>query len=65
MEEFIQELRKAARESIYEKRSLIEKFKRVMNRVIRRKLIEAERPPRSINQQYKYATNLDKNWREC
>jgi len=29
---------------------LVEEFKREMNKVIRRKLMEAERPPRSIEQ---------------
>ena len=35
-----------------------------MNKVIRRKLIEVERPPTSIEQWYKYATNLNKHWRK-
>ena len=30
-----------------------------MNRMVRRKLIKAERPPISIEQWYEYATNLD------
>ena len=40
IEKFIQEFRKAVWESSYEKRVLVEKFKRRMNGVIRRKLIE-------------------------
>ena len=39
---------------------MIEEFKRGMNRMIRRKLIEVERPSRGIDQQYKHVTNLDK-----
>ena len=39
-----------ARGNRYEEWSLIEEFKRGMNRVIRRKLMETERPSRSINQ---------------
>ena len=35
-----------------------------MNRGIRRKLIEAENPLASIEQWYKRATALDRNWRE-
>ena len=35
-----------------------------MNEVIRRNLIEVERPPRSINQQYEHTTNLNQYWRE-
>jgi len=42
MEEFVQEFKRAARGSGYKRRLLVEKFKRGMNRVIRRKLIEAE-----------------------
>jgi len=64
MEEFVQEFRRAARESRYEERSLIEEFKREMNEMIRRKLIEAERPLASIEQWYECATNLDSHWRE-
>jgi len=50
MEEFVQEFRRVARKSGYERRALMEKFKRGMNGVIRRKLMDAERPPRSIEQ---------------
>jgi len=35
-----------------------------MNRKIRRKLMEAERPPTSIKQWYKQATDLDHYLRE-
>ena len=49
MEEFIQELRRVAKRSRYERRALVEKLKREMNEVIRIKLIEAERSSRSIN----------------
>ena len=45
MEEFVQEFKRAARESGYERRPLVEKFKRGMNGVIRRKLIEAKNQP--------------------
>ena len=48
MEEFVQEFRRAARESRYRERLLVEEFKRRMNGMIRRKLMEAERPPSSI-----------------
>jgi len=43
---------------------LIEEFKREMNRRIRRKLMEVENLPASIEQWYKRATALDRNWRE-
>ena len=48
MEEFIQEFKRAARGSGYEGRPLVEEFKRGMNGGIRRKLMEAENPPTSI-----------------
>ena len=53
-----------ARESGYEGRPLVEEFKREMNGVIKRKLIEAKRPPTSIKQWYEHATNLDRHWKE-
>ena len=42
----------------------MEEFKRGMNKGIRRKLIEAENPPASIEQWYKRATALNMNWRK-
>jgi len=63
MEEFIQEFKKAARGSGYEGRPLVEKFKRGMNRVIRKKLMEAGNQPSSIEQWYRRATALNRNWR--
>ena len=64
MEEFVQEFKRAARGSGYEGRPLVEKFKRGMNRGIRRKLMEAEDPPAFIEQWYRKAIALDRNWRE-
>ena len=64
MEEFVQEFKRAARESGYEGRLLVEEFKRGMNGGIRKKLMEAENPPASIDQWYKRAMALDRNWRE-
>ena len=64
MEEFVQKFRRIVRESRYEKRALVEKFKREMSKAIRRNLIKIERPPTSIKQWYKYVTNLDRHWRE-
>jgi len=42
----------------------VEKFKRGMNRAIKRKLMEAENQPDSIEQWYRRAMALDRNWRE-
>jgi len=64
MEEFVQEFKRTARGSGYEGRPLIEEFKRGINGGIRRKLMEAENLPASIEQWYKRAMALDRNWRE-
>ena len=64
MEEFIQEFRKAVRRSRYERRLLVEEFKRGMSGAIRKRLMEAERSPISIEQWYEHTTNLDRYWRE-
>ena len=63
-EEFVQEFKRAARGSGYKERPLVEKFKRGINGGIRRKLMEAENSPASIEQWYKRAMALDRNWRE-
>jgi len=64
MEEFVQEFKRTARGSGYEGRPLVEEFKRGINGGIRRKLMEAENLPSSIEQWYRRATALDRNWRE-
>ena len=64
MEEFVQEFKRAARGSGYEERLLVEEFKRGMNRAIRRKLMEAENQLGSIEQWFRRATALNRNWRE-
>ena len=64
MEEFVQEFKRAARGSRYEGWPLVKEFKRGMNGGIRRKLIEVENPPVSIEQWYRRAMALDRNWRE-
>jgi len=64
MEEFVQKFKQAARGSGYKRRPLVEEFKRGMNGGIRRKLMKAENPPASIEQWYRRAMALDRNWRE-
>ena len=64
MEEFVQEFKRVARGSGYEGRPLMEEFKRGMNGGIRRKLMEAENLPTSIEQWYRRAIALNRNWRE-
>jgi len=46
----VQEFRRVARGSEYKRRLLVEEFKREMNGITRRKLIEVERPSGSIEQ---------------
>ena len=64
MEEFVQEFKRAARGSRSKKKPLIEEFKRRINGGIRRKLMETENQPASIEQWYKRAIALNRNWRE-
>ena len=64
IEEFVQEFKRVAKSSGYKRRPLIEEFKQEMNKVIKKKLIEAKRFLRSIEQQYERATNLDRYQRE-
>ena len=64
IEEYVQEFKRAVRGSGYEERPLIKEFKKGINERIRRKLIEVENPPASIEQWYRRTTALDRNWRE-
>ena len=64
MEEFMQEFKRAARGSGYERRPLIEEFKQGINGRIRRKLMEVENLPTSIENWYRRTMALDRNWRE-
>ena len=50
VDKYIQEFRKAARRSSYKGRALVEEFKRGLNGVVKRKLVEAELPPTTITQ---------------
>ena len=59
MEEFVQDFRRTARGSRYGERSLIKEFKRDMNTAIKRRLMEAENQPGSIEQWFRRATALD------
>ena len=43
---------------------MVEEFKRGMNGGIKRKLMKAENPLTSIEQWYRRAMALDRNWRE-
>jgi len=50
MEEFVQKFRRVVRGNEFEERLLIEKFKKDMNQVVQRRLMEAESLLRSIKQ---------------
>ena len=48
--EYVQEFKKIARRSSYERWSLIKEFKRELSRALRRKLAEADPPPSTIEE---------------
>ena len=60
---YMQEFKKVAKGSGYERRPLIEEFKRGLNGSIRRKLAEAEEPPTTIGEWQERAVRLDRNQR--
>ena len=60
----MQEFKKVARRSGYERRSLIKEFKRGLNRSIRRKLVEAKEPPTTIEEWQERVVRLDRNQRQ-
>ena len=61
---YVQEFRRAARESGYEERMLIDEFKRGLNGMIRRKLAEVESSPSTITEWQERAVKLDRNTRQ-
>ena len=62
--EYMQEFKKITRGSGYERRPLIEEFKRGLNGSIRRKLAEAEEPPTTIGEWQERAERLDRNQKQ-
>jgi len=63
-DEYVQEFKKVARGSGYERRPLIKEFKRGLSGVIRRKLAEAEEPPTTIGEWQERTVGLDRNQRQ-
>ena len=61
MEEFVQDFKRTARGSSYEGHPLIEEFKWSMNGSIRRKLMEVENQPATIEHWFKRAIVLNRN----
>ena len=62
-DKYVQEFKKVTRGSSYEGRPLIEEFKRGLNRAIRRRLAETEKPPTTIREWQERAIRLDRNQR--
>jgi len=50
VDEYVQEFKRAVRENGYEKRALVEEFKRKLSGVVRRRLAKAETSPTTITQ---------------
>ena len=63
-DKYMQEFKKIARGSSYERRPLIEEFKRGLNKSIRRKLAEAEELPTTIGEWQERIVRLDRNQRQ-
>ena len=63
-DEYVQEFKKVARRSSYERRSFIKEFKRGLNGSIRRKLVEVEELPTTIGEWQERAVRLNRNQRQ-
>jgi len=63
-DEYVQIFKEVLRGSSYEGRPLVEEFKRGLNRNIRRRLVEAESPPVTINEWWERSVRLDRNLRQ-
>ena len=60
----VQEFKKIAKGSGYERQSFIEEFKKGLNRGIRKKLVEAESSPSLIEEWQERSVRLDRNQRQ-
>ena len=61
IEEFVQEFRRAARESEYEGKPLVEEFKKGINTMICWRPMKSKQQPGLIEQWYDRAITLDRN----
>ena len=61
---YVQEFKKVVRRSNYKGQPLIEEFKRGLSKALRRKLVEMESPPSTIEEQQERAVRLDRNQRQ-
>jgi len=64
VDEYVQEFKRAARGSGYKGRALVEEFKRGLNGVVKRRLVEAESPPTTITQWQERVVQLDHNMKQ-
>jgi len=64
MKKFVQDFKRIARGSSYKGHLLIEEFKQGINGAIGRNLMEVENLLATIEQWFKRAITLDRNWRE-
>jgi len=55
---------KKQQEVVVINKDLVEKFKREINEGIKRRLMEVECPPKSINQWYERVVRLERNYRK-
>jgi len=62
--EYVQEFKRASRGSGYKGRALIDKFKKGLNGMIRRRLAEAESLSSTITEWQEIAVKLDRNTRQ-
>ena len=60
---YVQKFKRITRESEYKRQLFIEKFKRELNKGIRRRLMEAKSPPSSIEEWQKRLVRLNRNQR--
>jgi len=63
VDEYVQEFRRAVKESGYKERVLVKEFKQELNGIARRRLAEVESPPTTIVQWQERAVQLDCNIR--
>jgi len=62
-DEYVQIFKKVSRESGYKGRPLVEEFKRGLNGNIKKRLVEAESPPITIDKWWERLVRLDRNLR--
>ena len=64
-EKHVQHFKKTARGTGYEGHALIEEFKRSLSSALRRRILEGDVIPTTINGWFERATRLDRQWRQA